>query len=142
MRHATLGPFPNISRLTLGGAGLGQVWGETSPEEAIATLHEAVASGINLIDTAPMYLGCEVVIARAFGGKLPKGVRITTKCRIGDPSPGTSASRLQASLEASLKAMQLEHADVFFLHNNVCETDSTFSFRQQHRAELATTWPR
>ena len=31
-------PFTKISALTLGGGGIGQVWGETTPEEAIQSL--------------------------------------------------------------------------------------------------------
>ena len=48
MRNSTLGPFDRVSRLTLGGGGLGQGWGASSEDEAVATVHEAVAAGINL----------------------------------------------------------------------------------------------
>ena len=44
-----------ISRLTLGGGGLGNVWGKTTREDAIKTVLAAVDSGINLLDMAPMY---------------------------------------------------------------------------------------
>jgi aryl-alcohol dehydrogenase-like predicted oxidoreductase len=88
----TLGPLDHVSRLTLGGGGLGQGWGASSEEEAVATVHDAVAAGINLIDTAPMYGSCEAVIAGAFQGVLPPGVRITTKCQVGEPPLGTVAT--------------------------------------------------
>ena len=39
-----------ISRLTLGGGGLGNVWGKTTREDAIKTVLAAVDSGINLLD--------------------------------------------------------------------------------------------
>jgi hypothetical protein len=45
-----LGP---VSALTLGGGGIGMVWRETTFDECVATAHEAVAAGINLIDLAP-----------------------------------------------------------------------------------------
>ena len=32
MHYTTLGPLAQISRLTLGGGGLGQIWGETTPQ--------------------------------------------------------------------------------------------------------------
>ena len=32
MKTATLGPLGPVSRLTLGGGGIGQIWGETSAE--------------------------------------------------------------------------------------------------------------
>ena len=40
--------FP-VSTLTLGGGGLGMLWGPTTPEECVATVHAAVAAGINLL---------------------------------------------------------------------------------------------
>jgi aryl-alcohol dehydrogenase-like predicted oxidoreductase len=65
-----LGRFGPVSRLTLGGGGIGQVWGPTSEEEAVATLHAAVDGGIDLIDAAPGYHICEAMIGRAFAGRL------------------------------------------------------------------------
>ena len=140
MRTHPLGPFANISRLTLGGGGLGQIWGETNPDEATATVHAALDAGINLIDTAPMYHLCEQVIADTFGGALPEGVRITTKCQLGEPEAGTAAEMLEASLDASLRAMGLGHADVFFLHSNICEDDTVYAFGNAHRRGFATPW--
>src|SRR3954464_9101170 len=101
MRDALLGPFAAVSRLTLGGGGLGLIWGESTEAEAIATVHAAMDAGINLIDTAPMYGECEVIIGSAFEGALPPGVRITTKCQLGEPGTGTAATKLEASLDAS-----------------------------------------
>jgi aryl-alcohol dehydrogenase-like predicted oxidoreductase len=140
LRNATLGALGDVSRLTLGGGGLGQIWGETSSDEAVATVHAAVDAGITLIDTAPMYLHCEKVIATAFGGKLPEGVRITTKCQLGELPVGAAAARLEESLDASLKAMRLDHADIFFLHSNICEDDAVFTHQNDRRASFATPW--
>jgi aryl-alcohol dehydrogenase-like predicted oxidoreductase len=140
MRRQALGPFADISRLTLGGGGLGQIWGETNPQEARATVFAALEAGINLLDTAPMYGRCEALIADAFGGALPSGVRITTKCQLGEPAAGTSAQVLEASLDASLRAMRLDFVDVFFLHSNICEDDTVYAFGNAHRAQFATPW--
>ena len=78
-----------VSALTLGGGGIGMVWGETTFDECVATVHEAVAAGINLIDLAPSYGDgrAERVVGEAFGGRLPDGVRVTSKCNLGNPSP-------------------------------------------------------
>ncbi|SVA61485.1 uncharacterized protein METZ01_LOCUS114339, partial [marine metagenome] len=64
-------PFGEISALTLGGGGLGQVWGETTREEAIRTVHMALEAEINHYDVAPMYGKGEAerVIGQAFEGK-------------------------------------------------------------------------
>jgi aryl-alcohol dehydrogenase-like predicted oxidoreductase len=140
MHTAKLGQLGDVSRLALGGGGLGQAWGKTTAEEAIATLHAAVDAGITLIDTAPLYLTCESIVAAAFAGALPAGVRITTKCQLGEPPAGTAAAILEASLDASLKGMRLDHADIFFLHTNVCEDDTIFAHRNDLRASFATPW--
>jgi len=45
MRQNSFGRLPPVSTLTLGGGGIGMVWGETSFEECVATVHAAVAPG-------------------------------------------------------------------------------------------------
>jgi aryl-alcohol dehydrogenase-like predicted oxidoreductase len=55
MRQNSFGKLPPVSALTLGGGGIGMVWGETTFDECVATVHAAVAAGINLIDLAPRY---------------------------------------------------------------------------------------
>ena len=140
MRTGTLGPFDGVSRLTLGGGGLGEVWGETNRAEAVATVHAALDAGISLIDTAPMYRHCEAVIAEAFGGALPSGVRITTKHQLGEAPRGQAAAALEASLDASLAAMGLDHVDIFFLHSNICEDDAVYATQNDRRATFATPW--
>jgi aryl-alcohol dehydrogenase-like predicted oxidoreductase len=140
MRSTRLGPFDGVSRLTLGGGGLGQIWGRSSDEEAVATVRAALDAGITVIDTAPMYGSCEAVIAAAFRGTLPADVRITTKCQLGTVPPATAAAALESSLDASLEAMQLDHVDVFFLHSNICEEDTVYAHGNEHRAMFATTW--
>jgi len=140
MRTTTLGPIAGVSRITLGGGGLGQIWGETTPDEAIATVRAAVDGGVTLIDTAPMYRHCETVIAAAFGGSAPAHLRFTTKCQLGAPPAGEVAALLEASLDASLAAMRLERADTFFLHSNICEDDYLYARHQHRRDRFATPW--
>ena len=55
MQDRDFQPFGSVSALTLGGGGLGQVWGETTREEAVATVNLAIEKGITHIDVAPMY---------------------------------------------------------------------------------------
>ena len=140
MRYSQLGPFADVSRLTLGGGGIGQGWGASSDEEAVATVHAALTAGINLVDTAPMYGACEAVIAEAFRGTLPAGVRITTKCQLGEPSAGTVLTKLEESLDASLEAMRLDHVDLYFLHSNICEDDTVYAHGNDQRRSFATPW--
>lgn len=140
MEKRQFGEIGEVSCLTLGGGGIGQVWGDTSREEGIATLKMAVDEGIDVIDAAPGYKVCEALIGEAFGGRLPGGVRITTKCGIGSPPAETVYPHLRASLEASLAAMRLERVDLFFLHNEICPDDFVYPVDNERRAEFATSW--
>jgi len=140
MRNTRLGPFADVSRLTLGEGGLGQIWGESSEAEAVATVHAALAAGINMIDTAPSYGACEAVIASALRGVVPAGVRITTKCQLGTASVGSVATKLEESLDASLEAMRLDRVDLYFLHSNICEDDTVYAHGNEYRAAFATPW--
>ena len=110
-----------MSALTLGGGGIGGVWGSTTRAEAVATVREAVERGITLFDLAPSYGDGEAerVVGEAFGNvDLPSDVRLTTKHQLG-ASPVDVYPRLRASLEASLTRMGREHVDVFFLHGMI-----------------------
>jgi len=123
METRTLGPLGPVSALTLGGGGIGALWGETTREEGIATLREGLDSGITVLDTAPGYNVSEELIGEAFGGRLPAGVLLTTKCGIGNPEPGTVLASFRDSLEKSLTAMRVDHVDAFFLHGHIGAPD-------------------
>jgi aryl-alcohol dehydrogenase-like predicted oxidoreductase len=116
-----LGSLWPVSALTHGGGGLGQVWGATTRDEAVATVREAVDAGITLLDLAPSYGAGEAerVIGAAFGGRLPSGVRITTKCRVGNTPAAEVPGLLERSLDESLDRTKLAYADLFFLHNSL-----------------------
>ena len=109
----------DVSALTLGGGGIGQVWGPTTREESVATTREAIELGINLLDVAPSYGDGEAerVVGEAFGGRLPAGVRVSTKCRVNAPPAAAVAELLRSSLRESLERLRLERVDVFIVHN-------------------------
>ncbi len=121
MEKRAFGKLGKISCLTLGGGGIGQVWGATSRDEAIATLREAVEAGITFLDVAPGYGSgeAEFVIGAAFNGRLPDGVRLATKCMLGNPPPEEVLSRLEGSLDQSLARTKLKRVDLFFLHGQI-----------------------
>ena len=139
MKLNTLGSFGSVSRLTLGGGGIGQVWGPTSEDDAVATLRHAVDSGIDLIDAAPGYKICEAMIGRAFEGKLPRGVRVTTKHSLGTVPAANVYPRLRASLEASLGAMRLERVDMLLLHSEIRPDDFDYPAGEPPKDERSTS---
>src|SRR5579864_848691 len=140
MKKATLGPLGPVSRRTLGGGGIGQIWGETTREEAEATLRAAIDGGIDLLDAAPGYRNCEAFIGETFGGRLPAGVKVTTKHALGTVPAAEVAPRLRASLEASLAAMRLQRVDLFFLHSNIALDGFTYAHGADRQDQVATRW--
>jgi len=140
MREATLGPLGPVSRLTLGGGGIGQGWGEVSADEAKATLTAALDGGITVLDAAPGYRNCETFIGEVFDGRLPAGVKVTTKHGLGTAPPGEAAGRLTASLDASLAAMRLSRVDLFFLHSNISPDGFVYAHGADRQAQVATAW--
>jgi aryl-alcohol dehydrogenase-like predicted oxidoreductase len=121
MERRPFGKLGEISCLTLGGGGTGQVWGPTTHDEAIATVREAVDAGITFLDVAPSYGNgkAELVVGEAFNGRLPDGVRLSTKCMLGNPPPDEVLPRLERSLDQSLARMKLERVDLFLLHGQI-----------------------
>ena len=121
MQTRPFGKLATVSALTLGGGGIGNIWGKMDRAERVATAREAVESGITLLDVAPSYGDGEAerVIGEAFDGHLPGGVRITTKCRLGNSPAGEVAACLEESLSGSLEKLKLERVDIYFLHSMV-----------------------
>ena len=142
METRQLGQLWPVSSLALGGGGVGQLWGETTREECVATVRDAVDHGITLLDMAPRYGDgeAEVVVGEAFEGKLPDGIRVTTKHRLGTPPPGEVERNLIQSLDESLERMRLQHVDLFFLHSNIIPDDYNASAYTDRPATRWTTY--
>eukprot|EP00656_Telonema_subtile_P028756 TRINITY_DN31366_c0_g1_i1.p1 TRINITY_DN31366_c0_g1~~TRINITY_DN31366_c0_g1_i1.p1 ORF type:complete len:118 (-),score=10.73 TRINITY_DN31366_c0_g1_i1:51-404(-) len=96
----------SCSPVSLGGGGIGAVWGPTSRDEAICTVRDAIFKhGINHLDMAPIYgkdREAERLIGLAFEGDLPKHVYVTTKCYLGNRAVDDVYSYLSRSLDLSL----------------------------------------
>ena len=120
MEMRSFKPFGSVSALTLGGGGLGQVWGETTREEAVATARLALDCGITHFDMAPMYGRgeAEKVIGEAFKGMDTSKLNFTTKYRLGRVDDDITYDKLNASLTRSLETMGIERADLFSCTRN------------------------
>ena len=141
MEQRQFKPFENISALSLGGGGIGNVWGETSRSERVSTVSLAIESGINHFDMAPMYGKGEAerVIGEAFKGRDHSAINLTTKCRLGTVTDSEVYTRLNNSLCRSLETMGVDKVNLFLLHSQLIEDDYQLPFLNEHRATNATT---
>lgn len=142
MKQSNLGKLDNISRLTLGGGGIGQVWGETTRDEAIATVHDAYRGGVNLFDMAPMYGRgeAETVMGLAFENGYPANLRLTTKCLVGGVEPSEIEPKLIRSLDKSCARMKRDFIDLYILHGYVIPDGWQHSNRPEILSLAAVEW--
>jgi aryl-alcohol dehydrogenase-like predicted oxidoreductase len=119
MRMRPFGRLGQVSALTLGGGGIGNVWGPVERSERVATVRAAIDAGITMIDVAPSYGPgeAESVVGEALGGAMPDGVQITTK--VGWPDDAAGERRIVDSLRASLDRLGVERVDLFLLHSQL-----------------------
>lgn len=125
MQTRTLGPQKlKVSAIGLGCMGMSEFYGETDDTESINTLKKAYDLGITFFDTADMYGSGhnEKLLGKAIDGFRDKVV-IATKCGIvrdpdnaGYRGVNGSGDYITACCEASLKRLNLEHIDLFYLH--------------------------
>jgi aryl-alcohol dehydrogenase-like predicted oxidoreductase len=125
MQLRPFGRFGRVSALTLGGGGIGNVWGPVGRSEAVATVRAALDAGITMIDVAPTYGPgeAESVVGEALDGRVPDEVLITTKVELPEAEPEALESKVTESLHASLRRMRIERVDLFLLHSQLQPDD-------------------
>jgi aryl-alcohol dehydrogenase-like predicted oxidoreductase len=116
-----------VSPLTLGTMTFGEDWGwGASPETSEVILAEYLDRGGNVIDTANVYTNghSEKIIGDFFATRpgLRQRVVLSTKffgnLHPGDPNGGGSSRKsLIAQLEESLRRLQTDYVDLYWLHN-------------------------
>ncbi|MCD9023508.1 aldo/keto reductase [Cohnella silvisoli] len=117
MEYTTFGKTGlKISKLGLGGAPLGGHFGKTDEDEVQHMIHEAMDSGINFIDTAPLYGSGESErrIGKALIG-LRDRVVLASKAVRGDMT--YDYNRTIRSVEDSLRRLQTDWIDILQLHD-------------------------
>ena len=96
-----------------------------SDREIAALLDQAMAAGINLIDTAPAYGSSEQRIGRL----LPERDRWLLCSKVGEVFAGGksrfefSASHVRASVEQSLRHLRTGHLDLVLIHSDGNDLD-------------------
>jgi aryl-alcohol dehydrogenase-like predicted oxidoreductase len=101
----------------------GWMWGGSDDAQSIKTIQAALAHGVNLIDTAPVYgFGhSEEVVGKALAeGGLRSRALIATKVGLewkdGKVFRNASRGRINREIEDSLRRLQTSHIDIYQAH--------------------------
>ncbi len=110
-----------VSAVGLGGWALGggYDWGNIEFSDVQNTVCAALDSGINLIDTAPVYGNSEEVLGHALAGRR-QDVVLCTKCGLVKNGSWTDhdlrPETITRQLEDSLQHLKTDTIDVYFIH--------------------------
>ena len=130
MDTRNFGRLGSVSALTLGGGGIGGVWGTTQHTEAVETVRMAIDAGITMLDLAPTYgteHEAELVAGDALRGRSDSHLMITTKVELPDDEAGDLADRMTKSLDASIARLGRSHIDLFVLHSQLRPADDSLT---------------
>lgn len=127
-----------MSRVGLGTWAIGGwMWGGTDEKLSIETIHKALDSGVNMVDTAPVYgFGTsEKIVGKALKeyGNRDKIV-LATKAGMEWNDDGvfrnSSKERLEKEIDDSLKRLQTDYIDIYQIHwpDKLVSFDETAEF--------------
>jgi aryl-alcohol dehydrogenase-like predicted oxidoreductase len=123
MKYRSLGRTGwKVSEVSFGAWAIGGAWGQVSDADAMATLHKAVDSGVNFIDTADVYGDgrSERLIARLKKERAGKEeILVATKAgrRLAQQTvEGYSRENLAGWIEDSLRNLGTDSLDLLQLH--------------------------
>ena len=141
MKYRNFKPFGSISALTLGGGGIGNVWGKTTRKEAVDTVLYAIDSGINHLDMAPMYGRgeAELVVGEALKDRDASKLKITTKCQLGTLPHDKVYEKLNESLIESFERMKIDKVNLFLLHSQLIKDDYQLPVLNDLRDSITTS---
>ena len=123
MEYTTLGRTGlTVSRAGFGGGGIGQVWGATTEQEAIRSVHRALELGITFFDVAPSYGDgkAEEALGKALEGR-SEDIVVATKVRLRADEMDDVAGAVRRSVEVSLQRLRRDSVDVLHVHNRFTE---------------------
>ena len=111
---------PTVSAIGLGAMSFGGIFGPTDTATSLSCLDAMLDHGITFIDTANIYgMGVsETVIGQWLATRKPQ-VAIATKASVVNGPPryiDNSEAYLRAELDASLKRLDRDHVELFYIH--------------------------
>ena len=123
MKKRTLGKDLEVSAIGVGCMTVGKDYSEQSRFEAIEILRHAYELGYTMFDTAEIYGGTyrnEELVGEALKPIRDK-VKIATKCGLTMDAAGhmvmdSSRENIRRSIEGSLKRLQTDHVDLYYIH--------------------------
>jgi aryl-alcohol dehydrogenase-like predicted oxidoreductase len=95
--------------------------GQTDEAESLSIMNYAFENGINVFDTANIYTRgeSEKIVGKGLKGRREKIILATKVCNRTSDDPndaGLSRRHILNALEASLKRMQTDYIDIYYLH--------------------------
>ncbi len=123
MKRRRLGQGLEVSEQGLGCMGMSEFYGTGDDAESLATIHEALDSGVNFLDTADMYgpFTNERLVGRAIASRR-EDVVLATKFGNERGEDGSfirvngRPEYVLAACEASLARLGVEHIDLYYQH--------------------------
>ena len=99
----------------------GTTYGAVDDNESIATIHAALDSGINLIDTAPAYGNgrAETVIGKAIQGRRDSVIIATKVGVVQTPEWARKLLKpeiIRSEIENSLRRLDVDYIDLYQIH--------------------------
>src|SRR6478672_8089562 len=119
----------SVSTISFGAWAIGGSWGAVDDEESMRTLHAAIDSGVNFIDTADVYGDgrSERLVARLRRERPGETIHVATKAgrRLPAQTPeGYSRANLEDWIDRSLRNLETDTIDLLQLH---CPPSSVFA---------------
>lgn len=120
-----------VSELSLGGVGIGGLYGPVPGDAAAGAVRRALELGINYVDTSPLYKESEARLGHTFesmGGK-PAGLYLSTKTGTHPERRGDySAAGTRWSVQNSLRLLGVDAVDLLLIHDprSAAELDQVF----------------